>query len=408
MSLFSGYIKHRIKKNFGALKITERFYYFLYLINSKDYFRRYPHNDVHYLQAFQYNNFDSIKVADLYIDFRFDIPEPYSSRLRDYNFFTNHSEGNCNQNDTILNKLILFIQSNYPFLTNSPLSIISQHINLTADNFLRELDNGKSKSNNTILGIESIKMLKHRATEIGLFTTDYFTYNCIVSLYKYLYKINSAPFIISSTNDIEKITPFLCCCGIGGFVNLYYKGSLIGNSIVNKNPFESLKGTLVSKRSNSAACPNHWHASFDETFDIRDKENLLQGEKPSLKACLSRGLNEELGIHYNPQKHQIDNIVLFYICSNERLETEFFISIDIEIKSEEELRLFIDKYQCASDAENENSHLIMVPSKEVYNFFLSKKEIGESVTPEALELSHFYYTLENNRLLRIFKYLKNL
>lgn len=408
MSLFSGFIKYGISKFIDSLKIVDRCYSYLFLKQCKKFFQNSSQNEILFLQAFPYNSLDNLKVAELSIDFRLDIPEIYASRLKKYNFYTNHDEGCYNQNDRLLMKLVRFIQSNYPHINEEPLLIINRFVNTTAEFFLNELNKGKSKSNNSILGIETIRIVNKTNSEIELFTTDYFTYNCIINLYKYLYGIDKTPFQIKSIEEISRLSPFLCCCGIGGFVNLLYKGSLLSYKNISKNPVKTIKGTLISKRSNSAACPNHWHASFDETFDIRDKNNMVQGEKPSLKACLSRGLNEELGIHYNSQMHLLKNIVLFFICNKERLETEFFVSIDIEIKSEKDLKLFINRYQCASDSENENSHLLLVPTNKVFDFYTSKIRCGEAVTSEAFELSRLYNALDNDYLLSFFHYLKQL
>lgn len=392
-------------KSIESLKIFDRCYNYFYLNKFSSLLRDNDSNEIRYLKAFHYHSFDNIVVSDITVDFRIDIPNEYSEELKRSNFYTNHEEG-CSNKIDYMKKLINFIESNYPQLNESPQVIIDRFVNYTSEYFLNELNNGNAKSNNTILGVDSFKMRNGNNAEMELFTTDYFTYNCLVRLYKYLLEINKTPFQITSIEDIERVSPFLCSCGIGGFINLKYKGALLGRNVLGRNPLKTIKGTLITKRSSVAACPNHWHASFDETFDIRDKVSAIQGERPSLGACLSRGLNEELGIHIDSVKHNLKNMVLFCISNSNRLEAEFFVSIDILINSDDDLRAFVDSYQCASDAENENSHLILVPSYKIYDFFKSKRENGEYVTPEALELSRLYSALDRNVLLSTLKLIK--
>ncbi len=365
-------------------------------------------DEIYILKALPFDSLDLIKVSDVSRCFRFDIPEEYRAQLNNYKFFSNDSESVNNDSVNNYNVIENFIKNNYSSFDIDTHQLIEQHIKETAKHFLTDLEKGKSKSNNTILGVHSIVYNQNKELKLEMFITDYFTYNCIIGIYKELYKLNKKPFIVDSLDKLINIYPFVCCCGIGGFLNLQYKGLLPINSTMSR-PFSStISGTLIAKRSNVAACPNHWHCSFDETFDIRDKATSVQGDKPSLKMCLTRGLYEELGINYIPKKHNIKNLMLFLIVNNNRLEAEFFTEIVIPINSYYDLRDYISRFQCASDAENENSNLLLVPTENVFTYLTNKKENNEQITPEALYFSQIYNQINNNKLLTILYKLKQL
>lgn len=404
-SFFISPITKSLSKYVKKLRLFDRIYQMIYTKECNEFGNK---NGICILKALPFNSFNFVKVSNVSRCFRFDIPNNYSSRLMNYNFYSNDKESINNDSEFNFEVIRSFIDNNYPSIKGKSLELINQYIEKTAEYFFNELILGKSKSNNTILGVYSIKSKHNKKIELEMFITDYFTYNCIVSIFKYLYRIDSKPFTINSINDIKKIFPFVCCCGIGGFINLQYKGLPNRFSTKSKMFSHSISGTLVTKRSNAAACSNHWHASFDETFDIRDKENNNPGEKPSLHMCLSRGLYEELGMHYTPQKHFLKNMILFIIINDNRIEAEFFTEIDVAIDSHNDLKNFINQYQCASDAENENSHLLLIETEKTSTFFKNKINNGEKVTPEALYFSEIYNKLGSNKLLNIFYKLNQL
>ena len=337
-------------------------------------------NGIVALEILPYDRLDRIIVSGMDCDFKIPIPNSYKWDLKKNRFFTDRQEGSGSMRNGILfKKLKEFISVNYNGkLQDNINNYIKIHVENTAKKFRDSLMKGEAKSNNTILGANSITP-NNGNIEINMFTTDYFTYNCIVSLYQSLYAIDKIPFKVSSVEDIGRISPFVCCLAVGGFLNINIDGT---------------SGTLISKRSTTVLNPDRWHASFDETFDIRDT-GIEQGACPSIEICLQRGLFEELHLIYDPPKYKIRNVILFLIQTEGRLESEIFLSMDYGLNTIKEIDALIYNVNCASDAENENSKMLLIPTEDIVPFYEKKIQESEVVSPIAYELAKAYAKLDS-------------
>jgi hypothetical protein len=339
------------------------------------------------LSSSQYS-LDFLVSRSLQFGFRLPIPDEYKSELEKYSFYTNINEGIAN-NSHIKSLLINFIKRYYPEIDVE--CFIKQHTSYVSAFFLEELNKGKSKSNNTILGVYDVSDTK-KSLNFEFFTTDYFTYNCIVSMYKQLYSINSQPFVIKGLSDIRRIAPFLCCISIGGFVNIRY---------------QHLNYSLLTKRSCAAACPNQWHSAFDETFDIRDHDNA-QGVNhiPSFTECLKRGIWEELKIKLANHEVNMRNISFATVCTESRIECGIYLEVNIKIKRENELKSMLANTRFAYDADNETNFLTAVPYGEIVKFLQNKEDQGEIVTPESKFFASYFHLLNKKiKKIKLLRYL---
>lgn len=365
-------------------------YDFWFGYKSKHIINGINNSDINIIAAYPFDKVEQFNISKLTIGFKIPIPYDIASQLKDYKFYTDFSEG-CKNCSALGDKLESFIRTHYADSISDPKTFIYEVSLDTARIFLNDLQQGKSKSNNTILGIDAIEEGKKNLLNIRLFTTDYFTYHCIVAIYKKLYIINSTPFDVKNLKDIHRLSPFLSCFGIGGFVSVQ---------------ISSKRYTIVTKRSSTAACPNYWHTSLEETFDIRDN-NSTQGRvpTPSLSSCLIRGIEEELGFSLKEYYYQIRNSCIFIIKNNNRLETAVYIDLRVHITSEDELIALTNHIRFASDAENENSQIMIIPSNELHKFYQEKLSSGELVTPEAMFFSNFYSKI--NRRTKVLTFLLN-
>ena len=301
--------------------------------------------------------------------FFFEIPEPYKSELEDKSFkFYSHTRPETNYHQ----ELKEFISKEYPEITHIN-DFINDCIKTTANYFLQALRNGASKHNNLINGIQSVvESEDYEQLDIYTFETDYFTYNCMMEIYRQLRKRKNR-FIVESFEDIERLKWFTSSCGGGGFVILdYYDHEYL----------------LVSKRSKTAACPQYWHFSFDETFDVRDTTGIATNL--SIKQCLEKALQEEVFIFQeedNNKRNVTPGLIVAGMIQNEmRFEFELFINVYVHLNNKCDFQEIIDNYNVAPDAENENSEMYIIPASKVSAFLRDRKK----VTPESRLLCKAY------------------
>lgn len=251
---------------------------------------------------------------------------------------------------------------------------------MTACDFLKALDEGKTMFNGAELGVYNI--FDNRTTnsefhtlDIELYYSDYFTFKCMTKMFHVLYSIKEEPLTISTIRDIHEVAPFLCSIGMGGFVD------------ANINGVEHL---LWAKRSDVISSGDMWHFSFDETVSvqkdaIKDKDENFIVEDNILRIdyvkSLERALSEELGIYHIEGVNGRDyGLIEVGIIQSERLEIELIGSATIDITSAqideghlEELR------KLADDGYMENSTLNFFP------MFGTSHLVGKFLTPESLE-----------------------
>lgn len=320
-----------------------------------------------------------IVANNTFEQFFFSIPDEYRSQLNEYKFYIN---GDSDRSSKYYSKLTDFLVKYYSFSIDEAYSLISKHRDLVAQQFLDEIKTGKQKSNNKMFGVDRISN-RGNLLELQLFVTDYFSYTCMNRIYRYLkstYPDNKSLFV-QTIDDVNKVSPLLCDFGVGGFLSLNH---------ANKEVY------FVGKRSSSVACPNVWQTSFDETFDLRDKPNL-QGASPNLKTCLERGVKEELGFFVSEHGFRIETSLLSVIQTEERFELELFVIGHCMLKKMGEFEDIILQMYSASDFENENEMIELIPQEDVESFFEGLKNKGEEHTIEAKNLWLAFMNIRNKQ-----------
>ena len=308
----------------------------------------------------------------------FDFPNIYKKTFEDKGFKSNPSEKNDN-NDKAMNKLkgiIAKIQGE-----ENVNEFITQAISEVADKFNNDLEQGCQRSNNLMYGVAGIVFDKegHRYV-ISLFKTDYFSFKVINKLYEKLVEKNSEFFCIKNLSDIERVSPYIACFGVGGILNLNFHG---------------INGVIIGQRSNSVACPGAWHLSFDETYDPRDKDpNKVGGESPDIHICMKRGLVEELGINVDKLNYNIDKSCFVLIKTENRFELGLFVYVDLFIKNKEELYRNVANIAFASDIDNEYEQVQIIPKDEVLSI-LNNPENNK--TPEAPVIWRTFELIDENK-----------
>lgn len=308
----------------------------------------------------------------------FDFPNIYKKTFEDKGFKSNPSEKNDN-NDKAMNKLkgiIAKIQGE-----ENVNEFITQAISEVADKFNNDLEQGCQRSNNLMYGVAGIEFDEegHRYV-ISLFKTDYFSFKVINKLYEKLVEKNSEFFCIKKLSDIERVSPYIACFGVGGILNLNFHG---------------INGVIIGQRSNSVACPGAWHLSFDETYDPRDKDpNKVGGESPDIHICMKRGLVEELGINVDKLNYNIDKSCFVLIKTENRFELGLFVYVDLFIKNKEELYRNVANIAFASDIDNEYEQVQIIPKDEVLSI-LNNPENNK--TPEAPVIWRTFELIDENK-----------
>ncbi len=314
------------------------------------------------------SNFMGVVANNSFEYFFIAIPDIYGVQLEKFKFKKN---GEFDSTSKYYTKLSDFLAKSYHFSTEEVYNLISTHAECVAKQFLEDVKAGRQKSNNMMFGVDKI-LNRGRVLELHLFVTDYFSYTCMNRIYRHLKREfpHNNSLQIKTIDDVNRVSPFLCNFGVGGFLSLNYAEKEV---------------YFVGKRSSTVACPNVWQTSFDETFDLRDRPNL-QGASPNLKTCLERGVKEELGFLINEHDFRIETSILSVIQTEERFEIELFILGHCILKSISEFKEILSQMYSAPDFENENEEIRLIPQENIMSFFENLYLGGESHTIEALDL----------------------
>lgn len=195
----------------------------------------------------------------------------------------------------------------------------------TADDFIGGLSQDKTLFNGPMLGVHSINSSRTDGDEIHtlnirLFKTDYFTFKLMTKLYQKLKNIKDI-FDINTIQDANKLSPFLCSLGVGGFV-IQKKGDM----------------AMWIKRGKLCEASQLYHFSFDETVNY-EKDRVSLGEIDAYNS-LFRGLKEELGIYEHDLTGE-GGIFEIGVILSDRIEIELLSYVVTSI-SNEDIRKKID------------------------------------------------------------------
>lgn len=264
------------------------------------------------------------------------------------------------------------------FDENTFIDIVAE---MAACSFIEDLKADKTMFNGAELGVYSIVDQRTPDNEkayvnMQLYYTDYFTFKCMTEMYHILCSINSDPFVITSTQHVRPLAPFLCSLGMGGFLAAYIKG---------------LPSLMWVKRSDNISSGDFWHFSYDETVSLL-KDGTKDYEKRLLinpdgvinidiNNILFRALEEEVGA--NQAKIEEDNHGFFEIgvIKSERLEIELISQAILQLQPspgpQDQIKMMHDS---ASDGYLEISKLEFIPLK-------NEKELtGRLLSPESYDI----------------------
>lgn len=256
------------------------------------------------------------------------------------------------------------------YITNAPLFIENISCEV-ADYFLQQKEQGKTIFNGPNIGVESV--ISDRTDDgeevhklyIKLYRSNYFTFKVTSRIYEELRKRDRTLFSVKTTRDLQRIVPFLCSLGMGGFIKAKHNGET---------------RYLWVKRSTECEAGSLYHFSYDETVAVKDinKDTVTDKETINLYTTLYRGLREELGIRPQHLSGEGGIFELGLILTDKRIELEF---LSFEEITEEAQENFMHLMWAAEDSQLEIDRIYFWTLKD-YKRMLT----DQLLTPEALEL----------------------
>lgn len=216
------------------------------------------------------------------------------------------------------------------FNNDSFISIITDIVSVI---LVEELQCGKMMWNGTELGVYRISDNRTTNTEeycldMQLYYSDYFTYKCMTEMYHILCSIDDRPFIINSIRETNKIAPFLCSLGIGGFLAAYTDSGI---------------SLMWTKHSANMSFGDMWHFSYDITVSLlldtakKDGEILIDENNTihiDLNQLQTRAIEEEVGIPPVLLREDRHGIFEVGIVQSERLEIELISEVVFHPKND--------------------------------------------------------------------------
>lgn len=216
------------------------------------------------------------------------------------------------------------------FNIDSFLSIITEIVSVS---FIEELQCGKLMWNGTELGVYSISdnrttNSEEHCVDMQLYYSDFFTYKCMTEMYHILCSIDDRPFVINSIRETNKLAPFLCSLGIGGFLAAYTENGI---------------SLMWTKHSANMSFGDMWHFSYDETISLlldsvkEDGRILIDNNKNvhiDINRLLTRTIKEEVGITQELLSEDRYGIFEIGIIQSERLEIEIISEVLLHPKND--------------------------------------------------------------------------
>lgn len=312
---------------------------------------------------------DNVQIANKLFTFLNDHEDIYSLSVI-YNRITNYLKKG-KYGDVNLPRLDLFGFKDF-------VNIVA---NMVACNLVLELKEGKTIFNGAELGVYNIN--ENRTTnsekhcvEMQLFYSDYFTYKCMTEMYHILCSINDAPFKLHNIYDVNKLAPFFCSLGIGGFLVADTKE---GSSLLWRRRY-----------TRSFSFDEIWHFPFDAIVNlqldgVKDSRGCLKVEKDNTvyidtDKLFHRVLSEEIGAVPTNLEQNRCGIFEVGIVKSERLEIEIFSHATIKLKQNDTPMGAVKKmYDHIDDAYTGFQQF----SKMQFLYFNEDVLLGKMLSPEA-------------------------
>lgn len=297
--------------------------------------------------AIPYYSKNNIKIRAISKSFFIAIPPPYNYALELYEF-------EYRANASLTSPRFSGIFANKELPEDFEL-IVQSCANETAEQFLVELEAGKTRFNGPIYGVyriypQRLTLKEEAGLQIDFYTTDFFTYRTIGKIVKRLQN-NNLFNKISSIIDVNLVNELLPSFGLSCF------------AILNRGYGDEI---LFAKRSDNAiVCPGKWHFSMNEAFSLNDVNNY--GEL-SLSACLYRGIKEELGLNERFENNISEHEFLDLDIVIDRLELGILAFVRIRLDENLTYQTLLDCYAIAQDSALETSTITSIRISELEIF----------------------------------------
>ncbi|MBE0649665.1 MAG: hypothetical protein IH595_02380 [Bacteroidales bacterium] len=296
----------------------------------------------HAIPFYEENNIDLKHTGK---EFIIEIPDKFKPQLEQFKFETR--KGSQKGLENILSETFGFLSEDNDY--NKKIQVAAEEV---SKDFIAQLENGATRFNGKMFGVQSIKCERLTENEkaglsIEFYITDYFTYRVFAKLYQeYKSKI-----IIKGIQDLKKYIPFLSSFGIANFV------------IASDNTDEYI---LLGHRSNNVIVDkNRLHFSMNEAFSLKDIDEF---EEPSFKSCLFRGLKEELGINKDFKKNVVDYGFLDLGIDVNRMEMGISSYTKLKFDDNFTPETLRKLYSIAQDRELETKKLEFIPMSSLDKF----------------------------------------
>lgn len=253
---------------------------------------------------------------------------------------------------------------------------------IAACDFIYDIDHSKTMFNGAHLGVYSIfdnrvRNVESPRVEIKLYYSDYFTFKCMTALYHILCSIDPNPFDFSSPEqfipaDIERLSPFFCSLGLGGFLAVYHNDDL---------------SLLWTKRSGQISSGDMWHFSYDEGVNLfadapRVGDQIIVADDGCVhidcEPLIKRALREEVGVSADIFEAEDKGIFEIGLIRSERLEIELISYATMHLDEGKSPSEEVQKmHNVAKDGYMEISKLLFSPLKDYSRFY------GRLLSPES-------------------------
>lgn len=257
------------------------------------------------------------------------------------------------------------LERTFQFLNDSNVSSAIQiAASQVAEELILDLQNGETRFNNEMFGVNKVRSQRLDKDEdagftIDFYKTDYFTYRTCVKLYQ-RYNGHEDRLQVEKLQDLNKYAPFLASFGVGTFI------------IINQGNGDEV---IVGLRSKGVVVDQgRYHFTMNEAFSMKDVDEYGQ---PSLSACLFRGLEEELGISPIFKKYISDYQFLDLLLGVDRFEMGITSIARIKLNATFTFNKLRECYSIAKDSKLETSALISIPVNKIDAFL---KEHAEKIS----------------------------
>lgn len=245
--------------------------------------------------------------------------------------------------------------------------LINKHREIIGEEFLNQLRKRLPIFNGKKFGIYESHFSntsdnnEYPTAKLRVFTTDYFTHRVFRSIYNELNEENQ-PISRVNKYDISRYNCFTTSLGVDAFVIL--------------RPTEEL---VFAKRSMFVANAEKpvWHVSVNEALSETDTEN----RQVSLIKCLTRGLNEELGV----REERMEEIKFFnFFLVRKHFEIGVTALIEIDMSFDE----LVHCYDNAKDSVLETEKIVKIPfdRESINHFFEENYENFSNIAIHALRV----------------------